>query len=89
LAGPGEPLAGTRALDVLNEVHRRRPQLIKCISTNGLKLEESIDGLQSAGIRTVTVTVNAVDPLVGMKIYRWVSYGNKMLEGGGWRPVAD
>ena len=36
--------------------------MINCLSTNGLLLERYTDELYSAGVRTVTVTVNAVDP---------------------------
>lgn len=81
VAGPGEPLAKKVALDTLGKVHQRFPELIKCVSTNGLMLEESLDPLQAAGVKTVTVTVNAVDPKVGRKIYSWVFYGDKSHSG--------
>lgn len=81
VAGPGEPLVKKAALDTLKKVHRLYPELNKCVSTNGLMLEESLDPLQEAGVKTVTVTVNAVDPEVGGKIYNWVFYEDKSHSG--------
>ena len=62
IAGPGDPLATTHALDTFKLIHRNYPQLIKCLSTNGLLLEENARKLVEAGVTTVTVTVNAVRP---------------------------
>jgi nitrogen fixation protein NifB len=36
IAGPGDPLATTHALETFKLIHNRYPQLIKCLSTNGL-----------------------------------------------------
>jgi nitrogen fixation protein NifB len=60
VAGPGEPLAGPEALDTLIKVKRAYPELITCLSTNGLALADSLTRILEAGIETLTVTVNAV-----------------------------
>lgn len=68
IAGPGDPLATTHALDTFKLIHRNYPQLIKCLSTNGLLLEEYAQKLVEAGVTTVTVTVNAVRPEILLNI---------------------
>lgn len=78
--GPGEPLANKETLETLERVHSRFPQLIKCVSTNGLRLEDYAEQLYALGVRTITVTVNSVDPALGRKIYNWVYY-NKPYKG--------
>jgi nitrogen fixation protein NifB len=65
----------------LRLVHHRFPELIKCISTNGLLLAEKLPGLREAGVRAVTVTVNAVSPAVGSRIYDYVSYRGRVYKG--------
>jgi nitrogen fixation protein NifB len=68
IAGPGDPLATTHALDTFRLIHRAYPELIKCLSTNGLLLEEYAQKLVEAGVTTVTVTVNAVRPEILLNI---------------------
>ncbi len=68
IAGPGDTLATPHALETFRLVHARYPELILCLSTNGLLLERSVDDLAEAGVQTVTVTVNAVDPEIQQQI---------------------
>jgi len=81
IAGPGDPLANPETLETLELVHKQYPHLIKCISTNGLMLEDNLERLQDTGVKAVTVTVNAVCPVVGSKIYGYISYRNKVYYG--------
>jgi len=78
VAGPGDPLANPRetfaALELVREAH---PDLLRCLSTNGLALPEHIDEVVSLASH-VTVTVNAVDEAVGSKVYRWVNTGDRV-----------
>lgn len=62
IAGPGDTLASPYALETFRLIRRRFPRLIKCMSTNGLLLPESADEIIDAGVDSLTVTVNAVDP---------------------------
>jgi nitrogen fixation protein NifB len=64
IAGPGDSLATNHAIRTFALVHARFPNLVKCLSTNGLLLEEKSELLVEAGVRTVTVTVNAVYPSI-------------------------
>lgn len=68
IAGPGEPLATPHALETFKLIKERHPHLINCLSTNGLLLESYAQDLWDAGVKTVTVTVNAVFPEVLQKI---------------------
>ena len=81
IAGPGDTLASEHALETFRRVHERYPQLINCMSTNGLLLERYADDLWEAGVRTVTVTVNAVDPNILKDICSYVLLGGGLYEG--------
>ncbi|MGB9858454.1 MAG: radical SAM protein [Moorellaceae bacterium] len=81
IAGPGEPLANDSTLCTLRLLHRRFPGLIKCLSTNGLLLQERLPDLHTAGVRAVTVTVNAVTPAIGSRIYDYVFYRGQVYKG--------
>lgn len=81
IAGPGDPLANKATLQTLRLVHRHFPGLVKCISTNGLLLAENLPALREAGVRAVTVTVNAVSKAVGSRIYGYVSYRGQIYKG--------
>src|SRR5690606_10377615 len=81
IAGPGEPLANPETFEALRLVHEEFPHLIMCISTNGLLLPESIEVLAKYDVGNVTVTLNAVDPAIGEKIYSWVEYDGKKYHG--------
>jgi nitrogen fixation protein NifB len=62
VAGPGDALASQSALEALRLVHEAFPELIKCVSTNGLALPGKAQLLADIGVGALTVTVNAVDP---------------------------
>lgn len=80
IAGPGDPLENEATYRVLGRIKDKYPDLISCLSTNGLLLEDVADKLKDSGVRTVTVTINAIDPAVGSKIYEWVRYKGEKLE---------
>jgi len=81
IAGPGEVLANEESFKTLKLVHEKYPELILCIATNGLLLADKIEELKRLNVKTVTVTVNALDPEIGAKIYEWVEYNGKRLSG--------
>ena len=74
IAGPGDPLANEETFETFELVKKEFPHLMLCMSTNGLLLPESIDRLYGLGLHSLTVTINAVDPEVGAKIYRHIVY---------------
>jgi nitrogen fixation protein NifB len=81
VAGPGDTLATDHALETFELVHREYPHLINCLSTNGLLLKEKAVRIIDAGVRTVTVTVNAVDPEVLQHICSFIKYNGQVLTG--------
>lgn len=81
IAGPGDPLANTETFETFGLVQQEFPHLIGCLSTNGLLLPESVDGLAKLGVGSITVTVNSIDPAVGANIYSHVSYGGFVYRG--------
>jgi nitrogen fixation protein NifB len=81
IAGPGESLANEESFETMRLVHEKYPDLIKCVASNGLMLAEKVDELVNAGVTSVTVTINALDPEIGAKIYSFVRYHDKTYKG--------
>lgn len=75
IAGPGDSLAEwgktSASLRLIREVD---PNVTFCLSTNGLMLPFYADELVQLGVSHVTVTMNAVDPAIGAKIYQHVTF---------------
>ena len=82
IAGPGDPLAqATKTLETLRLVRERHPEVLLCVATNGLELPEHVEALAELRVSHVTVTLCAVDPAIGGKIYAWVRDGKVFLKG--------
>lgn len=81
IAGPGDPLANEETFESFRLVGEEFPHLIKCMSTNGLLLPDSIDRLHELDLHSLTVTLNALDPAVGAKIYGHINYHGKTYRG--------
>jgi nitrogen fixation protein NifB len=76
IAGPGDPLANEATFETLDLVRRAYPEAILCVSTNGLALPDRVSDLVAVGVRSLTVTINAVMPETAEAIYAWVSGPN-------------
>lgn len=76
IAGPGDPLANEATFATLDLVRRKYPTRIGCVSTNGLALADRVDDLVAAGVRSITVTINAVMPETAAEVYLWVTGPN-------------
>jgi nitrogen fixation protein NifB len=82
IAGPGDPFANPEeTLETMRRVKADFPEKIFCLSTNGLDLEPYIDEIAELGVSHVTLTINAVDPTVTAKIYKWVRFGKHVYRG--------
>lgn len=81
IAGPGDTLATKFAIEAFNYVHEAYPDLIKCLSTNGLLLERYAQELYDAGVSTITVTVNAVDTKIQSQIISHIILDGKIYYG--------
>ncbi|QNU68824.1 radical SAM protein [Ruminiclostridium herbifermentans] len=81
IAGPGDTLATDNAIETFRLVKEHYPNLLKCMSTNGLLLYERADEIIEVGIDSLTVTVNAVDPEIEAKLNSAIVYHSKKYEG--------
>ncbi len=75
VAGPGDSLAepaGT--MKTFKLIAGEFPEIILCMSTNGLNLADNLDELKDNGVNFITVTLNAIDVSIAAKIYRYVNY---------------
>jgi len=81
IAGPGDPLANDSTFEAMASIHRAFPDLTLCVSTNGLCLPDRIEDLMSVGVRSITITINALTHKVAEKVYSWISYRGKTLRG--------
>jgi nitrogen fixation protein NifB len=81
IAGPGESLANDSTFKTLKLIDEKYPDLLKCLSTNGLLLKEKANELADLGVKTVTVTVNALDEEIAEKIYSWINFDKQIIKG--------
>jgi len=82
IAGPGDPFANAEeTLETLRLVRKRFPDMLLCLASNGLNLSAHLDELAALEVSHVTVTVNAVDPEIGARIYSWVRDGKVIYRG--------
>ena len=80
IAGPGDPFANPdETLETLRRVREAWPDMILCVATNGLDLAPHVDTLADLKVSHVTVTVNAVDPAVGARVYAWVRWNKRVM----------
>ncbi len=95
IAGPGDPFATPeQTLETLRLVRRGHPELLLCVASNGLGVTPHVDELAALAVSHVTLTVNAVDPQIGAKIYAWVRDGKRIYRGTSgaellWRRQAE
>ncbi len=76
IAGPGDPFAsGEATVATLRAICRKHPDLLLCVSSNGMGIGPYIDTLAELAVSHVTITVCAVDPKIGGRVYAWVRDG--------------
>lgn len=81
-AGPGDPFANPEeTLETLHLVNAAFPEMLFCLSTNGVNLEPYIDEIAELGVTHVTITMNATNPEILGKIYAWVRADKKVYRG--------
>ncbi|MBP2655788.1 MAG: nifB 3 [Firmicutes bacterium] len=82
IAGPGDALANWETVKKSIElIKAKSPEMIFCLSTNGLMLPQYGQDIINLGIKHVTVTVNCLEPAIGVKIYHHIHYQGKYYEG--------
>lgn len=82
IAGPGDALANwEQTSETLRLIREFDPEVTFCLSTNGLVLPRYVDEIAKSGVTHVTVTLNAIDPEIGARIYRFVRLDGKTYRG--------
>ena len=82
IAGPGDPFASPEeTLETLRLVRQRYPEMLLCVASNGMEIAAHAAELAKLQVTHVTITVNAVDPEIGARIYPWVRAGYRVLRG--------
>jgi nitrogen fixation protein NifB len=82
IAGPGDPFATPeKTLETLRLVRESYPEMLLCVASNGLAVAPYVDELAAVNVSHVTLTVNAVDPDIGAKVYAWVRDGKRIYRG--------
>ena len=73
IAGPGDPFAnGDKTMATLTKVRAAYPEMLLCVATNGMNIHPYLDELKAVNTTHVSITINAVNPEVGARIYAWV-----------------
>jgi len=82
IAGPGDAFANPEeTLATLRGIREHFPDMVACLSSNGLGINPYIQDLQDLGVSYVTLTINAIDPIILSEVYAWVRYGRKTYRG--------
>jgi len=75
IAGPGDALAN---FDVVKEsiqlIRKESPDITFCLSTNGLMLPFYANEILELGVSHITITINTIDPEIGLKLYKEINY---------------
>lgn len=69
IAGPGEPLYNSETFKTLKSLDVEFNHFIKCISTNGLLLEDRLVELIKYNVSAITVTLNTLNSSTAKVIY--------------------
>lgn len=84
IAGPGDALADwEESSQTMHLIREYDPEVLLCLSTNGLKLPKLAGDIVKLGVSHVTVTVNTLKPETGARIYRYVNYQGERYTGVG------
>jgi nitrogen fixation protein NifB len=79
ISGPGEPLYNEGTFETLKLVSENFPHLKFCVCTNGLLLPQKAGILKELNVKSLTITINAVDPKIASKVSSYsIDKGNKM-----------
>ncbi len=81
IAGPGDPLANPKTFETFRLVRAAFPEMTLCLSTNGLLLKETLPEILAADVHSLTVTINALTPATGAKVYEWINHNGRRLDG--------
>jgi len=79
IAGPGDPFANAEeTLETLRLVREAYPEMLLCVSTNGLNLMPYLPELALLEVTHVTVTVNTLRVGTAESVYSWMRIGKRL-----------
>ncbi len=82
IAGPGDPFAKPElTIKTLDLVREKFPHLLLCLASNGLNVLPHVQELKRLNLSHMSITINAVDPDIGAKIYSWIRDGKVIYRG--------
>ena len=82
IAGPGDACYDwKKTRETFSLIAADIPDIKLCLSTNGLALPDHVDEIANMNIDHVTITINMVDPEIGVQIYPWIFYKNRRWTG--------
>lgn len=82
IAGPGDPFASPEeTLETMRLVREKYPDMLLCVSSNGLNLQPHVVELAKLQVSHVTVTINAINPEIAARIYAWARDGKAIYRG--------
>ena len=82
IAGPGDACYDwKKTRETFSLISADIPDIKLCLSTNGLALPDHVDEIARMNIDHVTITINMVDPEIGVQIYPWIFYKNRRWTG--------
>ena len=75
IAGPGDPFANPiQTMATLRLIRNEFPDMVLCLSTNGLNILPYVVELKELNVSHITVTLNGTDEDTLSKIYKWVRF---------------
>ncbi|MBN1907526.1 MAG: nitrogenase cofactor biosynthesis protein NifB [Deltaproteobacteria bacterium] len=80
IAGPGDPFANPfETIRTMELIREKYPEMLLCLASNGLNLLPYVNEIVRLNVSHVSITVNAVDPSIGARIYSWVRSGKSTI----------
>jgi nitrogen fixation protein NifB len=82
IAGPGDPFANPEeTFETLRLVREEYPDILFCLSSNGIDVPQHIEKIKEFNVSHVTITMNALIPEILANIYSWVRFDKRMYRG--------
>ena len=81
IAGPGDAFCDPElTLKTFELIRRRHSEIELCVSSNGLNVKDHIKALRDLKTRFITITINAIDPGVGARLYKMIKHKGGVLK---------
>jgi len=80
LSGPGDPLASMAStLETIVSLRKQYPTLVISLTTLGIGGVQHTAGLAAAGLNSINLLVDTLDPAIAEKLYAWIRPGKKTV----------